>query len=385
MVDEGFQGTDDGGNDLPRDAAEIEPTDTVGSANVSRHRDRFIDDPPPTTPFDIVDEGGLLRLRHYRAEDRSARPPVLLVYSLFKRPYVLDLLPDRSIVQSFMRQGFSVYLTDWLPPLPEDADCGLQAYVNRDLARAVERIRRRERVDRISLVGCCLGGLLAAIYAALYPRHVQSLVPFALPFESQPTLAPGAAEYLARVFGNVPAWWISAALNARVSNPVHLPAYLAEELGEAELAESPVSPPPEIQSKLERWFGSDVPVAGRLFYRVMQDVIGDAQFAQSRLRVGKRRVALERIRCPVLNISAERDRLVPPQESASFINHVGASEASNLVFPTGHLGLMVSRAAHELLWPQVGKWLLDRAVRPRGRRENSASRESAAPSATHGI
>ena len=67
-----------------------------------------------------------------------------------------------------------------------------------------------------------------------------------------------------------------------------------------------------------------------------------------------KRVALENISCPVLNISAERDRLVPPQESASFIEHVGTSEASNLVFPSGHLGLMVSRAAHERLWPYVG-------------------------------
>ena len=136
--------------------------------------------------------------------------PVLLVYSLLKRPYILDLLPDRSMVRSFLRQGFSVYVTDWLPPRPEDAECGLHTYVNRDLARAVECVRRREHVDRVSLVGCCLGALLAAIYTALYPQNVQHLVPFALPFESRPLLAPGAAEYLARMYGNVPAWWLSA-------------------------------------------------------------------------------------------------------------------------------------------------------------------------------
>jgi hypothetical protein len=57
----------------------------------------------------------------------------------------------------------------------------------------------------------------------------------------------------------------------------------------------------------------------------------------------------------VLNISAERDKLV--QGSASFIERVGSADASNLSFPTGHLGLMVSRSAHDTLWPRVAAWL----------------------------
>ena len=57
-------------------------------------------DPPARTPFDVVDESGLLRLRRYRPDTLPGKsPPVLLVYSLFKRPFVLDLLPERSIVR----------------------------------------------------------------------------------------------------------------------------------------------------------------------------------------------------------------------------------------------------------------------------------------------
>ena len=109
-------------------------------------------DPPSTTVFDIAHEGALLRLRHYEPEAPPRGPPVLLVHSLFKRPYVLDLLPDRSVVQSLLRQGFSVYLTDWLPPSDSDAHCGLHDYVEHELANAVECIRRRERVCRVGLV-----------------------------------------------------------------------------------------------------------------------------------------------------------------------------------------------------------------------------------------
>jgi polyhydroxyalkanoate synthase len=317
----------------------------------------LIDDPPPTTPFDVVDECGLLRLRHYRSQRSTSAAPVLFVYSLFKRPYILDLIPERSLVQTFLREGFPVYLTDWLPPLSRDDGRGLHDYVNCDLARAVECVLKREGVERVSLVGCCLGGLLAVIYAALHPHNIERLVPFALPFESRPPFPPGAAAQLVSVYGNVPAWWIRMTMNGRVSNPFQLPAFFAEELGEPELAERGSSEPTDVRYRLEQWFGSDVPLAGRLFCEVMRDAFGDSQFAEGRLCVGDRRVPLEDIECPVLNISAERDLLVPPRDSAFFIERVRSREANNLVFPNGHLGLMVSRAAHQVLWPYVAMWL----------------------------
>lgn len=339
-----------------------------------------INDPPPTTPFEIVDEGGLLRLRHYAPEGGlPSTVPVLLVYSLFKRPYILDLMPERSIVRSLTRQGFSVYLTDWLPPGPDDAWRGLDAYVNGDLARAVECIRDRERVEQISLIGCCFGGLLALVYAALYPQAVRHFVPFALPLRMRPQLLPTVVEWLAHVYGNVPAWWIHATLNAGVPGPPHLAAYLAEDFGEPELARSPDGAEPAVQRALQPWLDSDVPLAGQISCEVVRDICWDGQLAESRLRVGEHRVALERIRCPVLNISAERDRIVPAASSACLIELVASSEARNLVFPTGHLGLMVSLAAHRRLWPGVGLWLRSRRERQNAMDLNAAATPPASP------
>jgi polyhydroxyalkanoate synthase len=320
-------------------------------------------DPPSTTVFGVVYEGRLLRLRHYEPEAPRG-PPVLLVHSLFKRPYVLDLMPERSVVQSLLRQGCSVYLTDWLPPSNADAHCGLHDYVERELVNAVECIRGRERVRRVGLLGSCLGGFVASVYAALHPRKVERLVVLALPFESRPPFVPAVAEYLVRLYGNVPAWWIRAGLNARVTDPRRLPGFLATELGEPELAQ-PTDGSVALQRALETWFGSDVPFAGRLFLEVIGDAYGHGQFAASQLMVGKQRVALDHIRCPVLNVCAEHDKLVPVEESLGFVKHVGTREASNLVFACGHLGLMLSRTAHANLWPHIGKWLGAPLSRPR--------------------
>jgi len=327
-------------------------------ANTDDAPSRAPADPRPTTPFDIAYEGALLRLRHYEPEGARRGPPVLLVYSFFKRPFLLDLVPERSVVRSFLRQGFPVYLADWLPPSRADAQCGLYDYVERELAIAVERIQRRERVKRVRLVGCCLGAFVATVYAALHPKNVERLVVCALPFESKPPIVPAMAEHLTRVYGNVPAWWIRAGLNKRVADPSRIPAFLATELAEPEL-EHPAdgSEANALAPAFEEWLDSDVPFAGRLFLDIMGDAYGRGQFAASRLIVGGRPVALARIRCPVLNICAEHDKLVPVEDSLAFGKHLGSRAASNLVFACGHLGLMLSRPAHAQLWPHVAKWL----------------------------
>jgi len=137
-----------------------------------------------------------------------------------------------------------------------------------------------------------------------------------------------------------------------------VPGYLAAELGEPALAaSSPTSEALELRRAFEAWLESDVPFAGQLFLEVMTEAYGRALFAKSRLIVGGRRVALENIRRPVPNICGEHDKLVPVAESAAFIRHVGSHDDANLVFNCGHLGLMLSRAAHDKLWPHVGRWL----------------------------
>jgi polyhydroxyalkanoate synthase len=347
--------------------------------SASEATDPGVGDPPPTTSFEVVDASGLLRLRHYRYDGGSAPlGPVLLVYSLLRRPYILDLLPDRSVVRSFLHQGFSVYLAEWLPPQGADSWRGFEAYVEHDLGRAVDCVRRRERIDGVSLIGPCFGGSLAVIYAALHPDNVQQLVTCALPFETDPPVAPAVVEYLTHVYGNLPAWFIHAWLSARTQSLLHLGLYAAEDFDEPELAESGWGAAHPVVSALHRWTNSDVPMAGRLACEMMRDAYGDAQLAESRLRVGGRRVALRDIRCPVLNITGKRDRLVPPASSAALIERVGSRETRNLVFPAGHLGLLASLAAQRELWPRVGEWLV----------QHGASRDSRAiseqpPAALH--
>jgi len=313
-------------------------------------------DPPSRTAFDVVDESGLLRLRRYRPGNLpGSGPAVLLVYSLFKRPYVLDLLPERSIVRNLLAQGFTVYLTDWQPPQMENAERGFDAYVNGDLACAVNHVRTHEGVERVPLVGFCFGGLLALLYAALRPEAVARVVPVAVPIEMAAPFAPTIVEYVARMFGNVPGWWIRSWLNAGVPSPSQLSRYIADELEEPALLRTAAGA--RVARALEPWLDSDVPLTGQVFREAMCNAYWNRDLAESRFRVGSRVAALENIRCPVLNVNGERDKLVPPASSQALVERLGEGVVTNLVFPATHLGLLLGAAAHAELWPRIGAWL----------------------------
>jgi polyhydroxyalkanoate synthase len=111
------------------------------------------------------------------------------------------------------------------------------------------------------------------------------------------------------------------------------------------------------------WLASDVPLAGRLFLEVVRDALPHSNLLADRVRVGDRKVELRNIDCPVLVVAGERDGLVPARCTTRFAGLVGDRDAGTRIFPTGHLGLMLSLAAHRKLWPEIVGWLKSRSGR----------------------
>ncbi|MDO8432355.1 MAG: alpha/beta fold hydrolase [Candidatus Binatus sp.] len=174
-------------------------------------------DPPPTTPSRVIYEGGLVKLRYYAAKgDAHQRTPLLLIYSLIKRPFILDLQPGRSVVEVLVNRGFDVYLIDWIPPQASDKWRGFDAYVNIDIANAVRAIQIHSGVEQISVLGYCFGALLALMYAAMHGRNVKNLMTLTIPFDSSvrelpieclaSTMSQQSAERIVEMYGNAPAW-----------------------------------------------------------------------------------------------------------------------------------------------------------------------------------
>ena len=73
------------------------------------------------TPNEVLVEKRAYRMLHYQQMvSKTARTPILIVYALINRSYVLDLQPDKSWIRSLLSQGFDVYLIDWKTPTAAD-------------------------------------------------------------------------------------------------------------------------------------------------------------------------------------------------------------------------------------------------------------------------
>lgn len=321
-------------------------------------------DPPPVTPYQVIYEGGKVRLRHYSAPERLHRTPILIVYALIKRPYILDLQPGKSVVQNLLGQGFEVYLIDWLPPNRHDTKLGFDGYVNQEIANAVRAVQIAQQVEQVNLLGYCFGALLSLLYTALHPENVKNLVTLTTPFDMSgrelpiynlvDAMSDLTVDLITKIYGNCPAWMVNA--NFLSMAPIHhaLDKYVglyrnAQRDGYAEMFDL-----------FERWMMSDVPLAGETFRELVTKLFKRNELIRGEFKIGGRTVDLRRIACPLLNVVAEKDDVVHPTSSLGLPDFVGGADKRNLTFPTGHLGAVVSAGAMTKLWPQVGTWLAAR-------------------------
>jgi polyhydroxyalkanoate synthase len=129
------------------------------------------------TPSSVVwEEDRVTLLRYGRDEPPKYRTPLVVVFAMVNRPYILDLLPHKSVVSHFLRAGFDVYLVDWGIPTHADRNNTLDDYINGSLHNIVSFVRRKTGSPQVNLLGYCMGGTMSAIYAAIHPRPVKNLM-----------------------------------------------------------------------------------------------------------------------------------------------------------------------------------------------------------------
>ncbi|HUA34708.1 MAG TPA: alpha/beta fold hydrolase [Candidatus Binataceae bacterium] len=319
-----------------------------------------MDDPEPATPSRVIFESGLVRLRCYEARGTARRTPILLVYSLIKRPFILDLQKGRSVVEFLVNQGFDVYLIDWIPPRQSDKWRGFDAYVNIDIRNAVRAIQIHSGIERISILGYCFGALLSVMYAALHPNTVSNLISLTIPFDSSKrdlpiehlsaTMSQASAEAIASIYGNLPANMMNSFFNTLA------PAHHALDKFVGAYRQS--SRPGYIDTfrLFERWLHSDVPMAGKIFVESVE-MTKTNSLMNGMMKLGGATVDLSKIVCPILNVIGDHDDIVNPRASEPLLDKVGSADKSDLHFPTGHMGAAISSDSLKRLWPQIANWL----------------------------
>ncbi|MGN6349758.1 MAG: alpha/beta fold hydrolase [Candidatus Nitrosocosmicus sp.] len=295
------------------------------------------------------------------SDSPTVTTPILMVYAFINRHYILDLLPEISIVKNLLKQGFDIYATDWGTPSIYDKDLTIGYFVNNYLDKSVDLIRKRTGCDKISLFGYCWGGDLVLIYAALHPEKVKNIITVAAPgdFSLDDTLLSTWSkkidvDIVLDAFGNVPSILFNSAIYLRnpVENINKYPYFFEHPHGLETTSEFFAT---------EIWLHDSPPVIGEIYREFIKQGYQQNLLIKNQMIVNGEIVNLKNIDMPFLNITAKNDDLVAPRSSIAINNTIGSKDKSVIEFPSGQVGLIIGQRAHKEVWPKVGDWLKHRS------------------------
>lgn len=322
--------------------------------------------PVAQTPHEVVHRQNKLQLRYYApapgAADRALLP-VVVVPSLINRAWVCDLEPDRSLVAALSAKGHPTYLVDWGSPGPEDRDQDVAHVVLGLLHRALDRACRHARAPSAHVVGYCQGGTLAAMYTALRPHRVASLVALTAPvsfaeagrfrtfvdpehvdieeaMDADGLIPTDLMQAVFRMLDPMGNWARFQAIEAAAHDPARLARVMAR----------------------ERWLEENVPMVGRFAVEFIREAYQRDALVAGTWTLAGEGVDLGAITCPVFVVASERDFIAPRGSCTPLAELVGAEEVRTEVLPSGHIGLVVGSFGPRVFYPLLDGWLREHAA-----------------------
>lgn len=316
-----------------------------------------------STPNEIVHEARLYRLLHYRPMvSKTAKTPILFVYALINRSYILDLQPDKSWIRNLLGQGFDIYLIDWKTPARVDKYVSFDDYVNEYIDDCVEFVRTKTSVNKITLHGYCMGATMSAIYSTVHEDKIRNLATIAPVIDSnQDTTVLGNfsrhldADRMFNSIGNLPSEQLYALFSTLKPFKQGVNKYfnLVENIDNEEFVQNFL--------RVEKWLYDTPPIAGETFRQWITDIYQRNLLVANEMKIGNEIIDLSKIKIPLLNIVAEEDHLVSPQCSASLNDAVSSLDKRLMRFHTGHVGLIASSYSQNNVLPKVGQWIKARS------------------------
>jgi polyhydroxyalkanoate synthase len=318
-----------------------------------------------TTPSEEVYESDKLRLLRYKSPGLLPdAAPLVVVFALVNRPYILDLKPGKSVINHFVQKGFDTYLIDWGIPTASDRHLSLDDYINGYMLNVVEHVRERTGADKVNLLGYCMGGTMSTMFTSLHPKLVKNLILMAAGIDFSPregllNLWSDPKHFdvdrFIDAYGNCPAEFLQTTflMLKPIANLVEKPINFMERMGDPAFLDDYFA--------MEGWLNDNVPVAGETFREFVKYLYQQNRLVKGTMPVGRHIVDLRNIRCPLLNLMATKDDLVPCGQSLPLNDLVSSRDRKTMQVQAGHIGLAVGSRAQKELWPQVVEWLAERS------------------------
>ena len=321
-------------------------------------------DPEPEvglTPREVVWKKNKSTLWYYAPSEKKYKIPLFLVYSLATQPFILDMAIGNSTIENFTRNGFDVYLLDFGIPGFEDKDITASDYVVDYIQRGVKKALKHSGAEEITIMGYCVGGTLATMYATIADEPIRNLILSVSPIDS--SIAPyydklakankeGKLDLnrLLKATGLIPANYIKAGMRM-VTNPIYFSPYLSL------LNKAYDDKYVDKWRRLNKWTNGHIPFSGAAMRELMNELGKENKLIEGGLYIHGKNADLKNIHANLLVISTDSDRLVPKEQNIRVIDYVSSKDKSFTIENGGH----TTRATDKNLPPFLADWLPQRS------------------------
>lgn len=318
-------------------------------------------EPAPVAPSaaDVLHVAGAAQLLRYRSKGTPlTKAPILLCPSLINRLYVLDLKDGLSVVDVLLQAGHPVYGIDWGQPGDAERGVSFEEFTTTRLKNFLAAACDDAGVEKMTLLGHCLGGTMSAALAAVDDARIQSLVLLTAPLTfhdrgllSAWTRAPFFnPRDVTAVVGHVPGWVTQPAFQIlKPMGQTTKALRLWQNLGNPTFL--------EFFRCLETWINDNVAIPDGFFHDLVEQLYQKDALAEGTLLFEGGPVILENISAPVLCIAAAADHIVPHASATEPVKRFASTHKRIELLDGGHIGVVVGGLARRRLWPLLLEWL----------------------------
>jgi len=317
------------------------------------------------TPKEVVWTRNKTKLYRYISDQpKKHKIPLLLVYALINKPYILDLTKGGSLIEYLVERGFDVYLLDWGTPGYEDKHMKLDDYIMDYIPRAVRKVMRRSKVEEVSILGYCMGGTITSAFAALHPDlPIRNLIFMTSPFDFENSGTYGAMlderyfdiNKVVETLGMIPPEMID--YGNKMINPMGTNfgpfISLYERAGNENFIKS--------FKLLRKWLNDGILFPGEAYRQWIGDFYQKNKLIKGEMVIRGQKVNLKNIKANVLNLAGQHDLIAPPHQVEALMNAISSEDKQFKVLPVGHTSITYGSQATKITYPTISEWLKERS------------------------
>jgi polyhydroxyalkanoate synthase len=347
----------DEGGSIQRFHSRLVYFNAIGFAMLESHHEK-----------NLILEHPFFNLYHYQSQKQinKTKKPLLIVYALVNRPWILDLMAKRSFIKNLCVAGFDVYLIDWGYPNLQAAKLSLKNYTLDFIDIAVNCILNKHNSRQLNLMGVCQGGVFSLCYAAWKPERIKKLITLVTPVDFHtpenlitPQINLPFIRQWVKELGNFPGAtlnWFLTMLKPEHTLINKFQRFLTIKDNPEELS---------LTLKMEEWIHDTPDHPGQVLIEFIKDFYIENSLMEKEYRLDQEKIIWQNLRMPILNIYAQSDHLVPASAAMALRKILARDhkEYEAVPFEIGHIGLFVSKKTHQAVPAKITDWLLKNTLR----------------------